>query len=587
LILSLGTALAVACGGPDDGRINIVDADGGTSGSGASGGSSGSGNAGESSQGGDGAGGDGEVPVLPTPPEVVSVTPSADDLAEPTDSIEIEFSEGLDPETVTPESIQLLDGEVAVSGTVEYSGVTAVFTPDVRLDLLGSYTLEVTTDITDSDGTAMEEPYSTTVEVRDGVWSEEMVIENATGDLYKQLVSPVIDGYGNALVVWGQAKPEDPTAVTNVWGRFYRPGEGWGDAFEIDQSDGNCTNLSVAMNAQGDAIVAWNQVEEGVNEVAARRYIGGDWEADAARVDSDTPTNAFGVTTAVSPTGEAHVVWNFDDGTYWNIKGSHATPDGDWSAPDQIGLNTDLAKPSIAFDPDGNGFAFFVSDDGNNPSVVYAVRYIASSEAWENNGDSIVGSDNASFQEVSAVADDNGGAHALFIHYASMTMKYDVMDVHFSKAAGFSSAEAIDTLDPTPSSIPRVSSNGNKRLAGWMQYASNTENTYSALSDGEAYSPQELRSDGDYDANYGDASSGVDRRGNAALLFAQLNGDDNVDIRFARLANGEWADAVKINQTDAVYQDARVAVAANGMAVAAWSIGIRQSAESILMATFE
>ncbi len=194
---------------------------------------------------------------------------------------------GLDPETVTPESIQLLDGEVAVSGTLEYSGVTAVFTPDVRLDLLGAYTLSVTTGITDAGGTAMEDPYETDVQVRDGVWSEEMVIENPvdTGSIGPQLVSPVIDAYGNALVVWSQAKSADATAVLNVWGRFYRPGEGWGDAFEIDQTEGDVSSVSVAMNAQGDAVVAWNQVENGENQVAARRYVGGDWEADTQRLD--------------------------------------------------------------------------------------------------------------------------------------------------------------------------------------------------------------------------------------------------------------------------------------------------------------
>jgi hypothetical protein len=589
LFLSLGAAVAVACGGPNDGYINIVDDESGGSGNSGATGGSGNGEAGESSQGGDGAGGDGDVPVLPTPPEVVSVTPSGDELAEPAGSIEIEFSEGLDPETVTLESIQLLDGEVAVSGTLEYSGVTAVFTPDVRLDLLGAYTVSVSTDITDIGGTAMEDPYETDVQVRDGVWGEEMVVENATGTLHPQLVSPVIDGYGNALVVWGQAAPDDPTGLTSVWGRFYRPGEGWGDAFEIDQTDGGCDNLSVAMNADGDAVVAWNQTVEGAYGVAARRYIAGAWEDFAVRVDAlDTAVNAFIVTTAVSPTGEAHVFWNYNDGTDAYLKTTHAAPEADWSQPEPIGFNDRVAQPGVAFDPDGNGFAFFVTDSDSTgvKASLYAIRYIASSEAW-GSGQSIVDSSEASFQEVSVVADDDGGAYALFERYDDQALTWDVMSTTFTKAAGFSDAIAIDILDSGPSSIPRLSSNGRVRVASWSQSASLTENAYSALGDGGAYAEQELRSDGDFDGEYGDVVAGVDRRGNALLLFAQQSPEMSDDILFSRFAAGEWTEAMKVNSELAQYQDARVAVAANGMAVAVWSIGIRQVANSILVSVFE
>ncbi len=591
-LFCLGVAVAVACGGPDEGRINIVDEESGGSGgsknTGANGGTA-NGKSGESGLGGDGAAGEGSIPVSPDPPVVVAVTPSEDELAEPNGSIEIEFSEGLDPDTVTLESIKLLDGEVAVSGTLDYSGVTAVFTPDVRLDLLGTYTVSVSTDVTDSGGTAMEEPYETSVQVRDGVWSEEVVVENATGTLYKQLISPVIDGYGNALVVWGQAAPDDPTGVTGVWGRFYRPGEGWGDAFEIDQTDGACDNLSVAMNSDGDAVVAWNQTVEGVYGVAARRYIAGAWEDYAVRVDNlETAVNAFIVTTAVSPTGEAHVFWNYNDGTHANLKTTHAAPESDWSLPEPLGYDDRVAPPGVAFDPDGNGFAFFVTDSNASgvKASLYAMRYIASSGAW-GSGQSIEGSIEASFQEVSVVADDDGGAYALFERYDDQALTWDVMSTTFTKATGFSEAVAIDFLDSGPSSIPRLSSNGSLRVASWSQTASLTENAYSALGEGDGYAEQELRSDGDFDGEYGDVVAGVDRRGNALLLFAQQSPEENDDILFSRLAAGEWTEAAKVNSEVAQYQDARVAVAANGVAVGAWSTGIRQVANSILVSVFE
>jgi hypothetical protein len=132
---SLGVAVAVACGAPNDGHVNIVDEEsGGSGGSRSAGASAGSnGKSGGSGLGGDGFAGEGSIPVSPDPPVVVSVTPSGDDLAEPTGVIEIEFSEGLDPDTVTLDNIKLLDGEVAVPGTLDYSGVTVTFTPDDQL----------------------------------------------------------------------------------------------------------------------------------------------------------------------------------------------------------------------------------------------------------------------------------------------------------------------------------------------------------------------------------------------------------------------------------------------------------------------
>ncbi len=192
------------------------------------------------------------------------------------------------------------------------------------------------------------------------------------------------------------------------------------------------------------------------------------------------------------------------------------------------------------------------SSSQSNPSgalsYLFGARYIATSGEWSNSGDTIADGTDASFNGVSAVADDEGGAHALFIRYNTTTLKYDVADTHFSKAEGFSAATAIDSLDPGPASVPRLSTNGTARLASWSQFASSTENAYSALSDGEDYAGQDLRSDGDYSVEYGDVVSGLDRRGNGLVLFAQENADMNVDILFSRLAGGTWADAVKINQ---------------------------------------
>jgi hypothetical protein len=47
--------------------------------------------------------------------------------------IAVTFSEAMDPNTLSPATFTLMDGEQAIEGIVSYSGVTATFTPKIPL----------------------------------------------------------------------------------------------------------------------------------------------------------------------------------------------------------------------------------------------------------------------------------------------------------------------------------------------------------------------------------------------------------------------------------------------------------------------
>jgi hypothetical protein len=589
-LLAAGS-VAIACGGVDKGRINIVDENGGGDGNGGSAGSS-AGNAPTSGGGGGsdaqgGEAGDGPIPVLPEPPVVVSVSPDNEEgQADPTETIRIEFSEGLDASTVTSDSILIFDGETPIAGTLDYSGVTVEFTPDQRLALLGQYSIVVTADVADADGTPMAEDFSSSFTVRDGVWREELLVQNANGYLRRTLVSPVIDGNGNALIVWGQEKA--PETVMSVFARTFTPGDGFGEPFEIDQTDVACEDISVAMNAAGEAIVTWTELRGAAEEVWARRLSAGELAASAERVDA-LAANIDGTVSAVSATGEAHVLWWFDDtasATKQNLLANHASSEEAWLSTPLIVYNyaDTLSRPAVAFDDDGNGFVFFAFEYQTDQSRLYARRYLETTGKW-GNGVVIDGSEQVRlYDPPSLVTDDQGGALVVFSAGA------DVKAVRFSKAGGFTAAETIDVLDVGPSTLPQVSSNGSIFLATWYQSASLTTNAYSALSDGGDFAAPELRSSGDFQVGYyGNAVSAVDGHGNGLVLFEQGNAGGSVDVVFARLtaSSAEWSDGALINSLEGEYQDPRVAVAANGVAIAAWSVGIRLSATSIYVTTFD
>lgn len=69
------------------------------------------------------------------------------------------FSEELNPATVTTASFRILEGSTPVPGIVEYSGLTATFTPDSVLLYDTAYRVTITTAILDLAGNALEESF--------------------------------------------------------------------------------------------------------------------------------------------------------------------------------------------------------------------------------------------------------------------------------------------------------------------------------------------------------------------------------------------------------------------------------------------
>jgi hypothetical protein len=74
-------------------------------------------------------------------------------------SVSATFSEAMNPLTITNLIFTLKRGTTTVSGTVSYSGVTAVFTPTSPLDYSTTYTATITTGANDLAGNALANDY--------------------------------------------------------------------------------------------------------------------------------------------------------------------------------------------------------------------------------------------------------------------------------------------------------------------------------------------------------------------------------------------------------------------------------------------
>lgn len=102
-----------------------------------------------------GAAGEGTAPV------VSSTVPSdgAEDVATNT-NLSATFSEAMNPFTVNPATFTLRQGTTAVLGTVDYAGVTAVFTPVADLAVNEVYTATITMEAEDEAGNGLAEDYT-------------------------------------------------------------------------------------------------------------------------------------------------------------------------------------------------------------------------------------------------------------------------------------------------------------------------------------------------------------------------------------------------------------------------------------------
>jgi hypothetical protein len=117
------------------------------------------------------------------PPAVVMVTPQDQAVDVPLDSeIVIEFSEPLDPDSVTSKTIQILDGTTEVPGQLAYADGTVRFTPDAELALVGPYTITVSTDVTDVEGAPLLDEFTAQFSTRDGAWTTIDAVKDVLDD---------------------------------------------------------------------------------------------------------------------------------------------------------------------------------------------------------------------------------------------------------------------------------------------------------------------------------------------------------------------------------------------------------------------
>jgi hypothetical protein len=245
-----------------------------------------------------------------------------------------------------------------------------------------------------------------------GGWSAATLIENVnTGGASEHSVA--MDANGNAMVVWAQF---DGTR-SNIMANRYTAGSGWGTAGEIDASDLDASNPSVAVDSAGNMMAVWHQrsANTGNNfSIYTNRFSNGSWGA-ATLVKADIPY-ARQSAIAMNASGNAMLVWleddGFDTGSIW----ARAYAGGIGGAIvriDDLSIFTDGRTPKVGIDASGNAVALW--GQGRH---IWSARYLAGS-GWlaATDIDSSAATFNANQPQIAV--DSNGNALAVWERSAS------------------------------------------------------------------------------------------------------------------------------------------------------------------------
>lgn len=190
--------------------------------------------------------------------------------------------------------------------------------------------------------------------------------------------------HGDTVAVWEQFDGEH----YNIWGNSKRAHHGWGRASLLSASDtGHAYNPRVAVNANGQAVAVWVQMNGAVGSYAiwsSRLEPGSGW-GTAMRVDTggkssksskgNSKGNSDGIRyapdVAINDHGNAVAAWQQSDDRQVHVRANRFVAGVGWGQASRLEHGAgDLGAPQVAMDAGGNAM------------VVWPRFQLSRSELW-------------------------------------------------------------------------------------------------------------------------------------------------------------------------------------------------------------
>jgi hypothetical protein len=510
------------------------------------------------------------------PPYVVSVTPKDEATGiQPTSKVILTFNEPLDAATVDESSVTLLDGGVAVPGTLAYADSKVTFTPSEPLALLGDYAVSVSKRVTDADGTALRAEFSAHFSVRDGSFATSDAV---TAVSFQMADTLPMNTKGEVLLVWTDFASGAFCPPLAQWFSRNAPLESPKALTPAGVTE--CDSVAAGGNAAGTAAVAW-QVPDGTHGTYVQQYRAGKWANGDGKVSGGTASSKFRI--AVAPSG---IVTFFDNG-YPGTNAYRTDASGKWAAKPDVLSSTDtaLAPPEVVFDTQGNGLAVWRAKTAANLEKVLTARYTAASGKWAAAtllpGSLSSAADAEHERGAPALAmDENGDAMALWLS-ENGGGSAALMASQFSRTTGWASPVSIaasligkPTFEP-----PGLAFDGSTFVAAFTATDGNKLGTYTLRYDAQADTwtdPERRQAAADAASITRMPRLAGDARGNLLLVWA-TGTTPSFSLVYQRYAHGAWSKTTEVpggSLTQKYFSDSNapfpLTVANNGLAALAW-----------------
>jgi hypothetical protein len=221
---------------------------------------------------------------------------------------------------------------------------------------------------------------------------EEVVTLPATGAEFRvntyttnsqQLPVIAIDGDGDFVVSWASSG-QDGSGFGIYAQRYGATGTAQGNEFRVNTfTTGDQTEPVVAIDADGDFVVAWTSVSQdgaGTGIFAQRFDAAGTPVGTEFRVNTSTSADQLRPAVAIDPDGNFFIVWdsNLQDGSGYGVYAQRynlfGVPQGAEFAVNTF-TTSDQRRPTVAADAVGNFVIAWNSNQDGSGHGIYAQRY--------------------------------------------------------------------------------------------------------------------------------------------------------------------------------------------------------------------
>ena len=213
-----------------------------------------------------------------------------------------------------------------------------------------------------------------------GSWQAPVNLSAAGQNAYYPTAA--IDSAGDAVVVW--QRYTGATWLIQATARLGSNGT-WQTPVTINETSSEGSTPQLAMNADGEAVAAWDQLIGGhqLVKAATLQAPSGSWQPPVTLAEAGW--NSFGPQVAVSSDGDAAVVWRRTNGASGEFIQANVRPvsTGTWQGPTELSASGEDAEDAfVAFDAEGDATAVWQRYSGSNWIIQAATRPLQSG-TWQ------------------------------------------------------------------------------------------------------------------------------------------------------------------------------------------------------------